>query len=530
MTAPCIIDAGTDVELFATAGDWTQDGQMYAPAASALSLTEGKASLLLQLHANTTVISGYAVKTIDLDMETLIATGTVVLDVFAYANFSKSATLGANMRVYLAFSSTADFSKSFSNGSVWTLHYGWNRIVIGLADWTNTGGEDWANQMIRLKVGLTPSNYGEMGAVIFDRLRAGVQNHSSILLRFDDSFESHYSVAFAKLLTLGLPATVDLVSDYVDNPPYSALTVANVQAMFAAGWAFTLYSHTHIFPTKVTDLALRNDILAQGAWLVDKGITPCLDWGYSHSVVDNRVTAVLKDLGLVVGSLGSSRGYCGVPLVEPLASPAILWGGANITTLAQAKTMVDANIAKGTSLVLYFHDPGSAGDISVSDFNDLMDYISGKVVAGDTVVLTPQDWYAFNTGNPAYTWGATWTTPAEAKLQRLDVDAIVAGDTTPIVETLTYNGLPINLGGCTVEWAVSAVRGGDALVTKTATVTDPEAGVISVARGATDFDACVGSNPFQHREIQVTDISGNIMTRFYGRIPIYGQTIVPAAP
>lgn len=102
-----------------------------------------------------------------------------------------------------------------------------------------------------------------------------------------------------------------------------------------------------------------------------------------------------------------------------------------------------------------------------------------------------------------------------------------AGDTKALVFTITDGaGVAINLSGSTVHWIMQhSLTDSVALLEKHVgsgiTLTDAEAGILTVTLAAKDTEGLAGGN--YYHELEITDSSGDISTVAIGTITMYGS-------
>jgi hypothetical protein len=65
-------------------------------------------------------------------------------------------------------------------------------------------------------------------------------------------------------------------------------------------------------------------------------------------------------------------------------------------------------------------------------------------------------------------------------------DGFFIGEDKSFVYTITSGGAAVNISGWTIQWAMSATQGGAAILTKTASLTTPAAGICTVVLASAD--------------------------------------------
>jgi peptidoglycan/xylan/chitin deacetylase (PgdA/CDA1 family) len=302
------------------------------------------------------------------------------------------------------FSSTADFSKFKSASSnVWKYMYhdGWVTLDFEPDDWTDNGGEDWANEMIRLRVLLT-SQDGQTCAVSWDSLTVNPVEQAAVVLTFDDKYESVYTEAFKFMQSRGVKGTFYVNSSSIDganDPAY--ITSAQLAEMHAAGWSIANHTTDHTDLSTV-DLATGTAKVADCKTALDALLTD--SDGEHLSYPSGGYNATARAAAIAAGMVTARRTEPGVQGWYPNCLPdqnyeipctINLGTGA---TLAQLKAWVDAAKALGRIILIYAHkiDPATADAYTYlrSDFQAFIDYC----VLNDVPFLTMGDFLALQSG------------------------------------------------------------------------------------------------------------------------------------
>ena len=116
---------------------------------------------------------------------------------------------------------------------------------------------------------VTAAIYACLPKVRFDRLRIAIETTPTIVMRFDDSFVSHYKIVKPKFDALGWVGTLDVVTDAVGKP--GRLTEVHLRDLATAGWEFTNYSKSHPVMPNESIAGMRADIEGSMAWLAAHG-------------------------------------------------------------------------------------------------------------------------------------------------------------------------------------------------------------------------------------------------------------------
>lgn len=392
MSAGYTITAGTLLESFETLGDWTK-GSGGSIAIDSTYVQVGSHSLKLTATVSSNC---FATKTISLDLS---AAEVISIDVYI-----PDLTNVTSITVYL--SSTTDLSKFFSR-SVTGLVTGWNRIRIYRALWDNTGTDDWANTMIRLRVRVD-ANAGGSADAYFDNMTYGSYHRPKVIWTCDDGRVTQYDefYTYAKKYP-GFHGSLNVIGSYIDRGLSGYLTLADVQEMYAAGWDINnhTYSHTNM-TTLDTQAEMQAIIKQQKDWAVTNGFTRNgmhLCGAYPNGGYNDTVIAAMQAEGML--AFRTVQSQSGINAATPNLNPLriVTRNLGNTTTLASAKSDVDNAIAAGATLFIESHNfvdtPTTTTEWAITDMQALVDYIQQRKSAGILDVMTTSEWYIGLTAN-----------------------------------------------------------------------------------------------------------------------------------
>lgn len=518
MTTPaCLTSAGTLIEDFDLASEWTTDSTLYN--ATVTRFTREIGGLSIRTSLKSTATSGYITKTINLDMSNLY-TPAMSLDYHSMGNFSISA-YSSTAKITIEFSSTSDFSKSFKYTSPYMENCGFQRIQVGSTEWTNTGGESWSNTMIRMRIGLSTLSAGLMPMIHLDELRGGVVTTPYVSIVMYGTYQGQYDHAFPALTSRGLKATLLPNVPMVGRSPITpsippALVGAlgwssakhdwpELMEMYEAGFPVMIFPHMlyddvgHSFSEQATEEII-DEVGETIKELRSHGIIDIIPFT-KYATYDERTMSILKSIGILGSIFASGRDYVHTPVYDPYQYQSKDLSGS--LTLATATGWIDKIKASGRSLILYVYDiedSGTGDHWEESDFASLLDYI----IAQDIEVKTLDELYTLTTGN-AIT--SNHIDSVETNLE------MFSGDKTAINITI-----PRSLVGCTVSWVIAESPGSAPLITKVPTITNSTLGKVEVDMLWVDTEHLKGT---YYHEIQVTDMAGLVQTLVYGRLKIY---------
>jgi peptidoglycan/xylan/chitin deacetylase (PgdA/CDA1 family) len=261
ISQPAVYAVDDLLESFDVTGDWTASSG--SVASDTTNIKEGTQSLRVSSDAG-----GYG-----------IATKTTSLDLSTASNFQlwfyvHDISKLRYVRLYL--SSTTDFSKYFlislsSNyaaDKIGNMHTGWNNLSLVKSDFTNTGEEDWANTMIRMRVRISALP-GEVASVSFDNFRKDSAYGAKIILTFDDCLESQYTHAYPILSANGQKGVICTVTGSVGGPGF--ISLADLTTLAGAGWDISSHTVNHLDLTTLSPEDLAAELGDSMDWLVSHG-------------------------------------------------------------------------------------------------------------------------------------------------------------------------------------------------------------------------------------------------------------------
>jgi peptidoglycan/xylan/chitin deacetylase (PgdA/CDA1 family) len=156
---------------------------------------------------------------------------------------------------------------------------------------------------------------GLAGVSLADALAGRAPARASVVLTFDDGYESVARHAFPVLADLGFRASVFLPSAYIGTTSswdtrflarrYAHLDRGQVRALSAAGWEIGSHSATHADLRRVSRRRLEEETAGSRAALEDLTGAPVSSFAYPFGRTDARVRAAVVAAGY--------RAACGAP-------------------------------------------------------------------------------------------------------------------------------------------------------------------------------------------------------------------------
>uniref|UniRef100_A0A7V3JAZ1 NodB homology domain-containing protein n=1 Tax=candidate division CPR3 bacterium TaxID=2268181 RepID=A0A7V3JAZ1_UNCC3 len=301
------------------------------------------------------------------------------------------------VQVVLRLSSVSNFSKYMQ--MLWSglsnLSIGWNCLGCHRDDFTNTGGESWANTMIRMRFELVRQT-GAAPQLSFDSFYIDMETLPRCVIMFDDGYSSTYNVAYNYMQPRGLKGTVYMISDWIGTS--GKLTQENLNTMYNAGWAIANHTSDHSNLSLLTQEQVQEKLIACRDALNTLGFTrSSRHVAYPYGAYSSEALAAMSACGMLTGRDTAST--YNFPPVEDLHLLHVKSCQASVS-LSTAKQWIDYTLKSGSTLCLLFHDlveSPSGVNWAISDFQALIDYI----IARRLKCVTIDEWYEGLT-NPRY--------------------------------------------------------------------------------------------------------------------------------
>jgi peptidoglycan/xylan/chitin deacetylase (PgdA/CDA1 family) len=371
-----ILDEGTLFEDFEVLGDWTPtdctieaDTSLFKTGSQSLKITN-----------TTSVTNAYAVKAINLNLSGLRDLGVW----FYVEDDTKMDSL------IIRLSSTTGFSR-YLEFAAYNVHNGWNFVRWARSDAVNSGGEDWANTFIRLRV-QTNGKSGQYPTTRVDSLYLNHESTPKIMICFDGSGSSLYDVIFPITESYGVRCINYVQSNEVGLPGYC--TGEQLDELYAAGWDHGNHTETHRDMTTLSYEEQLQEIMACDAYLGSRGYArhrrchfapPLGAWNYD--TISALQAAGYRSLrsgitGLVPHPPQSELFYMKVKEIQ------------NTTNMSTVYALIDKCQQAKSTLIIFTHgaknsDPGEY-EMLTSDFIMMLNYIQDKNIP----IVTISEWYS----------------------------------------------------------------------------------------------------------------------------------------
>jgi len=382
-----ILQADTLFEDFENAASFSKSGTDPLGTVAADTTNVKFGSEALRLTVNTAGSNITAVKTID----QLFSDSTV----FHFWIYVPDDTPNTNVTsLEITFSSYTNYAQYFKKtlGTGYKCFVrGWNHIAVHASEFVNYTTESWTRPMVRMTFRVFYLA-GQTGYITLDNLSVGQESLVKCIFSFDDCDPTVYSNVFAKMSSLGLKGTVYLTKNIITEG--SGLTIAQINEMYAAGWAICNHTVSHPYLNLLTPAEIEAEIQGCTDWLVSNGWTRAakhLAWPWGTVMTSDMLIACQS-----TGIFTARTPWGGEPEMLPCQDLYQLRGHQLMenTTLANMKTWVDQCARKKGTLNIYGHAiaDGHEGDTfywGATKFNGLIDYL----VARKIPCVTIDEWY-----------------------------------------------------------------------------------------------------------------------------------------
>ncbi len=374
-----IIDEGEVLESFDDVTDWTAtNGTAAADTAYFKTGTQG---------VKATATAGadcYVAKTVAWDMS---EAGSIRL--WAYVHTDPTTTID---RISLHLCNSSNGANRWAK-DWWPneIKAGWNHLSIHQDDMTiSDGAPSWESGivLVRLRVKAVAA---QTPSVTWAWLKHQVVGQPAVIFQLDDCFDAVYSHALTPMQAQGFKGTVMLAYDEIGTT--NKVTLTQLRALDAAGWAICNHTYTHPDLTTLSTVAdvvseVQNMIeYMEGAGWGDGARYLCYPAGGVNSTVTSGIEALLMRACVWV----DCDRNCSTPVDDVLLLPSRQV--FNTDALATVEGWVDEAADNGTTCILVFHDlvdtPSTSTEWAIADFESLVAYVAASGVP----VMTLPEWF-----------------------------------------------------------------------------------------------------------------------------------------
>jgi peptidoglycan/xylan/chitin deacetylase (PgdA/CDA1 family) len=382
------IAAGTLLEGFEDHTSWTFAGTgSKADNTTGTFIKSGSKSLRIQGQTSGSAVVHKAA--------TLNFTSGTLCGLWVYDNGTAGTLLSIEISLATDSTNANRYSYKWDSTNV-SIVKGWNVLYATRDMFTKTGTITWADaDYLRIQVNST----GVGGCDVYlDSLYRSFYTRPMVMFHFDDNNATAYTAGYAYLDALGIRGTFAFQGNNIDVA--NAMTTAQMNTAYEAGWDVTNHTYTHANLTSITS-AQRFDELGQCRDIMEaNGWTRTINYFVApQGGLNNDAVADLEAAGFTLARGGRSlftdaqqSTFQGVDNVMRLVSKDV---GNSGVSLATAKGYVDTCIRLGTTLMLVFHKLDAVADSltwTTDDYEALVDYVYLKQQSNLLDIPTLYEW------------------------------------------------------------------------------------------------------------------------------------------
>lgn len=393
-----ILKAGTLFENFENITSWTKGGTDPIGTVTSDTTNVRFDSAAVRLTVNTVGSNVSAIRTIN-----QLFTDSTIFHLWVYMpDWVPAANWDQLEIVISSYTNYAQYFRKNITTSAKSFVRGWNHFVIHASEFVNSGSESWTRTMVRTYFRAYCKTVGA-GYITLDNMFYAQESMPRCVITFDDTFDSIYSVAFAKMNPLGLRGTVYITKNVITSGTGicgPALTVDHINEIYEAGWAVANHTVSHPNLSTLTQAQIEDELMGCYEWLVSNGWTRTakhVAYPYGQPLTAAMIAAC-EATGMITGRTTFTE-LEGVPAgnIYELKSEQL----GETTTLATVQGWVNSAIRNQMTINLFGHalaDGQTNPDYwGATKFNSLIDYL----VACKIRCVTIDEWYEGLT-NPRY--------------------------------------------------------------------------------------------------------------------------------
>lgn len=386
-----ILNTGTLFENFETIGDWSKGGTDTIGTVTSDTTNVQLGSAAVRLTVNTATSNVAASKTVN-----QLFTDSTLFHLWLFNPYSDPGTIVDQLQIIL--STTTNYAKYFQITFGFGLKpfvTGWNHLVFHASELTNTGSASWSDPILRLNFRVY-ARTGQTCYITLDNMFYAQTSLPTCVLTFDDTYDTVYTAAFAKMNPLGIRGTIYITKDLIESGTGvcgAALTKAYINTLYAAGWTVGNHTASHAHMDVLTQAQIEDELWECHEWLIANGWTRTakhVAYPYGQPITAAMLAALTS-----FGAITQRTSY---PVLQgvPAGNNYLLRSKqlGEDTTLATVQGWVDIAIRNQQTIMFYTHSiaDGHSGDANYwgsTKFNGLIDYI----VARKIKCLTIDEWY-----------------------------------------------------------------------------------------------------------------------------------------
>lgn len=280
-----------------------------------------------------------------------------------------------------------------SSGNYWACYLtgrytGYYNARIPLSSFTKTGNPSLSN-INRTYFTVTPTTGLNTSIGIFE-VKYNSRNIPKVLFTWDDGWLSTYTNAFPILSAAGFKATTWINSDNAQGTNENWMHKAELDELYAAGWAIGNHSKDHATSGILDDYdALYANYGACQDYILSQGWTRgAYHICYPSGLYSETLFQVMRDLGVETGRTVKGE-YNPTPVINPYMLRVMTL--SLTSTFAGVKPYIDYAIRTGVTLIFMLHGCGTESGLDIPV--DVLQQIVNYLVETKVDVVTISEWY-----------------------------------------------------------------------------------------------------------------------------------------
>lgn len=235
------------------------------------------------------------------------------------------------------------------------------------------------------------------GDATIDAMYAQAQGRPTVVITFDDGYDTIYDTVFPLMQARGLKGNFYVPKDKIGAA--QMVTLAEIQEIYAAGWDMACDSTIDDAATNLVDGAVAVANINQNRqYLIDNGMPRAKDhYCWTFGSWSELTAAAFKTAGYKSGRTTDPQSFHDRFGVFDLDMTIPSQGASSSTALSVHQARLAEIVSRGTTQFFHFHDikdtPSAIG-WQTSKFVDFLDEIVTRQDAGQLDVLTLSQWWS----------------------------------------------------------------------------------------------------------------------------------------
>ncbi len=272
------------------------------------------------------------------------------------------------------------------------LKRGWNTLVAKREDLTKEGGLEinWANPIDKIKLKALGAA-GQIPEMVVSELFVDQYAYPKVMLTFDGGYGGIYDNALPLLDSNGIKATNYIATNHIDVPTY--MTLAQVQALKAAGWTLGLRSYSTQDYGLLSYADRAAELMSAIGYMYDNGLgLPThyaypMPWTNLESQISENTT-LLNELGFKTArNIYSTKQVAPIDYMYSLCSLPTSIGATSI------KNYINKAYNAKTNLILYCHDVVVGASGVHTEYDDFVEIVNHIISKSGLQCMTMEDFY-----------------------------------------------------------------------------------------------------------------------------------------